>query len=49
MRHDRAAIHLYRKRGFETEGARRRALLVGGSPVDELYMAKLLEPGEAPT
>jgi ribosomal protein S18 acetylase RimI-like enzyme len=49
MRHNRAAIHLYRELGFETECVRRRALLVGGSPVDELYMAKLLEPGDSPT
>lgn len=44
MRHNQAAIHLYRKSGFETEGVRRRALRVHGSLVDELYMAKLLLP-----
>jgi len=37
-----AALHLYRKCGFETEGLRKRSMLVNGGYVDEYYMAKLL-------
>lgn len=41
--HNRAAIALYRKLGFVTEGTRRRSLRVDGVWVDELSMAKLLD------
>jgi len=37
-----AAIGLYTKAGFEIEGVRHDAMLVGGVLVDELYMAKIL-------
>ncbi|MCI6376407.1 MAG: GNAT family N-acetyltransferase [Clostridiales bacterium] len=37
-----AALRLYRKCGFETEGLRKRSMLVNGAYVDEQYMAKLL-------
>lgn len=41
------AIHLYRGCGFEVEGVRSRHLYVHGQYVDELIMAKFLEPGAA--
>lgn len=37
------AKHLYEKSGFEIEGIKRNSVLVGGSYMDEFYMAKLLE------
>ena len=37
-----AALRLYRKCGFETEGLRKKSMLVNGVYVDEYYMAKLL-------
>lgn len=37
-----AAIHLYEKFGFETEGRRRRAVCQGGDYLDDLVMALLL-------
>jgi RimJ/RimL family protein N-acetyltransferase len=43
MAHNQAGIALYRKRGFEIEGAKKQSLLVNGQYVDEYYMAKLLE------
>lgn len=39
---NQAALKLYTKCGFEIEGTKRRALLLGGEYVDEYYMAKLL-------
>lgn len=42
MRHNHAAIALYRARGFEVEGTRRHSLRVNGEYVDEYMMAKLL-------
>jgi RimJ/RimL family protein N-acetyltransferase len=42
MTHNQAAIGLYRKLGYEREGARRTALVIDGKPVDELWMAKLV-------
>ncbi|MGE5589584.1 MAG: N-acetyltransferase family protein [Bacillota bacterium] len=42
------AIHLYRGCGFQVEGVRSRHLYVHGQFVDELIMAKFLEPDEAP-
>jgi ribosomal protein S18 acetylase RimI-like enzyme len=42
MAHNRRASELYRRTGFTVEGRRRECLLVDGTLVDELYMAKLL-------
>ncbi len=39
-----AAIRLYKRMGFDVEGARRHSLLVDGEYVDELCMAKLYDP-----
>lgn len=44
MVHNARAIGLYKGMGFLEEGTKRRSLLIDGRPVDELYMAKLLEP-----
>lgn len=41
--HNEAAIALYRKFGFKSEGIRRGALVIDGKLTDELYMAKLLD------
>jgi len=43
MSHNKAAIALYKKFGFEIEGIKRHSLIVDGNYVDEYYMAKLLE------
>ena len=43
MVNNEAAINLYKKLGFETEGLRRRSLRVDGRWVDEFAMAKLLD------
>ncbi len=42
MAHNERAIALYRKCGYEVEGTRRDSIRLGGRPVDELAMAKLL-------
>ena len=42
MAHNAAAVALYEKAGFVVEGTRRHSMLVDGSYVDELYMARLL-------
>jgi RimJ/RimL family protein N-acetyltransferase len=42
MAHNRRASVLYERMGFAVEGRRRECLLVDGTLVDELYMAKLL-------
>ena len=42
MAHNRRAIGLYERSGFEVEGRRRRCLLADDEWVDELYMGKLL-------
>ncbi|HYF94677.1 MAG TPA: GNAT family N-acetyltransferase [Symbiobacteriaceae bacterium] len=42
MAHNAAGVALYRKMGFEIEGARRDSLRVDGAWVDEYAMAKLL-------
>jgi RimJ/RimL family protein N-acetyltransferase len=39
---NRAAIHLYRKFGFEVEGRRRQAIYRNGEYLDDLVMALLL-------
>jgi RimJ/RimL family protein N-acetyltransferase len=41
MTHNEAAIGLYRKYGFEIEGARRASMLVEGNFQDEYFMARL--------
>jgi RimJ/RimL family protein N-acetyltransferase len=43
MTHNAAAIRLYQRMGFDVEGTRRRAMLVNGQWIDELYMGKLLD------
>jgi RimJ/RimL family protein N-acetyltransferase len=42
MAHNHAARRLYQRSGFIDEGRRRQCLLVDGSAVDEVYMAKLV-------
>jgi RimJ/RimL family protein N-acetyltransferase len=42
MVHNHRAIALYERAGFAHEGHKRAAILVGGHPVDELVMGKLL-------
>jgi RimJ/RimL family protein N-acetyltransferase len=42
MAHNRRAIALYQKVGFEMEGTKRDSLFVDGRYVDEYYMAKCL-------
>jgi RimJ/RimL family protein N-acetyltransferase len=37
-----AAIHLYERMGFEHEGRRRQAVMVAGSKIDILLMARLV-------
>ena len=41
--HNEAAIALYRKFGFKSEGIRHGALVIDGELTDELYMAKWLD------
>lgn len=43
MAHNHAARRLYRRSGFIEEGRRRECLVVDGSAVDEVYMAKLVQ------
>jgi RimJ/RimL family protein N-acetyltransferase len=43
MTENTRAIGLYERLGFRVEGTRRRAYLIGGRPVDEHFMACLLE------
>ncbi len=42
LEHNKAAIALYIKMGFEVEGIKRDSLLIDGKYVNELYMSKLL-------
>lgn len=42
MTHNRAALALYTRCGFQVEGLRRASLLVNGTAVDEYYMGLLL-------
>lgn len=42
MVHNKAAIALYEKMGFEIEGTKRHSLLIEGKYIDEYYMSKLL-------
>ncbi|MDF1684846.1 MAG: GNAT family N-acetyltransferase [Legionellaceae bacterium] len=43
MSHNKAAIALYQKMGFEIEGTKRQSLCVDGIYRDEYYMAKILD------
>ena len=38
-----AAVHLYKKAGFEIEGTKRMSFRLNGKFLDEYYMAKLIE------
>lgn len=38
-----AAIHLYKRNGFQIEGIRKKAMRVHGKLVNEYYMAKIFE------
>jgi hypothetical protein len=40
--HNRRAIALYEKCGFEREGVKRHSLNIEGTFIDELYMSKLI-------
>lgn len=42
LEHNKAAIALYEKMGFEAEGIKRDSLWMDGSYANELYMSKLL-------
>lgn len=43
MEHNRAALMLYAKAGFQVEGMRKQSLLVDGEFVNEFHMAKIME------
>tara|TARA_R110002126_G_scaffold247973_2_gene390790 strand:+ start:1933 stop:2421 length:489 start_codon:yes stop_codon:yes gene_type:complete len=43
MSHNKAAIALYQKMGFEIEGTKKKSLCVDGIYRDEYYMAKILD------
>ena len=42
------AIRLYERIGFQTEGRRRRAVVVGGDAIDVLLMARISDSKDAP-
>lgn len=42
MAHNRGAVGLYKKMGFQIEGTKRDSLFINDQYVDEFYMAKLL-------
>lgn len=42
MTHNKGAIHLYEKNGFQIEGLRLKSMIVDGQYIDEYYMARLL-------
>ncbi|MCH2023408.1 MAG: GNAT family N-acetyltransferase [Saprospiraceae bacterium] len=42
MTHNKGAIALYKKRGFEIEGTKRNSIKIGDQYIDEYIMAKLL-------
>ena len=42
MTHNKAAIALYKKRGFEIEGTKRKSIKIGDQYIDEYLMSKLL-------
>ncbi len=43
MSHNKRAIALYQKLGYQIEGLRKRSIRVQGEYIDELAMAKLLD------
>lgn len=43
MRENSAAIHLYKKMGFEIEGIKKNSCIVDGKYMDEFYMSKIME------
>jgi len=42
--HNKRAVGLCPKMGFEIEGLRRRSLFIQGKYIDEFYMSRLLFP-----
>lgn len=42
MAHNERAVALYKKRGFEVEGLKKKSICVDGEYIDEYLMAKLL-------
>ncbi|HEX6922518.1 MAG TPA: GNAT family N-acetyltransferase [Bacillales bacterium] len=48
MEHNRPAMYLYEKIGFQVEGMRKQSMFVDGEFVNEFYMAKILEEGGPP-
>jgi len=42
MEHNKRAIHLYKKMGFQQEGIRKHSLKVNNEYINELYMGKLI-------
>ncbi|MEK5493027.1 GNAT family N-acetyltransferase [Paenibacillus sp. FSL R7-0297] len=44
MKHNKRAIALYTRYGFEIEGVKKKSLLVDGEWVDEYYMSKIFDP-----
>ena len=45
IRNNVPALSLYQKMGFEIEGTKRDSLLIDGEYRDELYLSKLIGPG----
>lgn len=43
MTHNKTAVGLYQKMGFEIEGVRKNAMTVDGEYVDEYYMGRVLD------
>lgn len=43
MTHNKTAVSLYQKMGFEIEGVRKNAMTVDGEYVDEYYMGRVLD------
>lgn len=40
--HNKAAIHLVKKSGFEIEGIRKKSMCIENDFIDKYYMAKML-------
>lgn len=45
MEHNRPAMYLYEKCGFQVEGMRKKSLYVDGEFINEFYMGKVLDEG----
>lgn len=43
IKHNEAAVNLYKKMGFEIEGIKKASLFIDGAYVDEYYMSKLIK------